>query len=72
MQKNNEVFSSNLLWKAKKDHFAKLYTPPVTDNDSFLKTLKSLFSNKVKSHWILNLVVKDKPINDDKEIAEKI
>ena len=71
MQKSNEVFSSSLLWKAKKDHFAKLYIPSVTDNDSFLKTLKSLFSNKVKSHRILNLVVKDKPINDGEEIVKK-
>ena len=32
--------------------------------------MKPLFSNKVKSYTILNLVEKDKLIDDDKEIAK--
>ena len=60
-QKN---YCSNLLLKAKKDHFSQIFS--VTDNKSFRQTVKHLSSNKEKSHIILNLVEKYELIDDKK------
>ena len=68
--KKQQNFCSNLLRKAKKDHFAKLDVYSVTDNKSFWQTVKPLFSNKVKSHRIPNLLEKDNLICDDQKIAK--
>ena len=55
---------------SKKERFAKLDISSVTDNKSFWQTLKPLFSNKVKSPRILNLVEKDTLIDHNEKITK--
>ena len=65
-------FCVNLLRTAEKDHFAKLDLSSVTGNKSFWKTVKPLFSNKIKSHRVLNLVEEDKLIHEEEKIAKNL
>ena len=54
--KKQRNFCVNLLKKAKKNHYANLDLNCVTDNKMFWKTVKPLFSNKVKAKTVIKLV----------------
>ena len=61
--------------KAKKDHFANLYTKSVTDNKKSWQTVKPLFSNKsqfslIKAKIVIKLNKNDVMIEDESEIAK--
>ena len=60
----------SLLKKTKKDYFANLDISSVTDNKKFWHTVKPLFSNKVKSRTIINLIENEELIDDELEIAK--
>ena len=56
--------------KSKKDHFANLDKKSVTDSKKFWKTVKPLFSKKVKAKTVIKLVENDVMIEDESEIAK--
>ena len=56
--------------KAKNDNFANLDIKSVTDNKKFWKTVKPLFSDKVKAKTVIKLVENDAMIDDDPKIAQ--
>ena len=56
-----------LLRKAKKDYYGNLNEKDVIDNKKFWKTVKPLFSDKVKSSEKITLVHEDKIITTDDE-----
>ena len=60
-------FCVSLLRKAKKDYYGNLNEKDVIDNKKFWKTVKPLFSDKVKSSEKITLVHEDKIITTDDE-----
>ena len=68
--KKQQNFSVNLLKTAKKEHFANLDINCISDNKKFWRTVKPLFSNKVKSKATIKLVENDKMIDDETKIAK--
>ena len=60
-------FCVSLLRKAKKDYYGNLNEKDVIDNKKFWKTVKPLFSDKVKSSEKITLVQEDKIITSDDE-----
>ena len=60
-------FCVSLLRKTKKDYYGNLNEKDVIDNKKFWKTVKPLFSDKVKSSEKITLVHEDKIITADDE-----
>ena len=60
-------FCVSLLRKAKKDYYGNLNEKDAIDNKKFWKTVKRLFSDKVKSSEKITLVHEDKIITTDDE-----
>ena len=60
-------FCVSLLRKTKKDYYGNLNEKDVIDNKKFWKTVKPLFSDKVKSSEKITLVHEDKIITTDDE-----
>ena len=60
-------FCVSLLRKTKKDYYGNLNEKDVIDNKMFWKTVKPLFSDKVKSSEKITLVYEDKIITTDDE-----
>ena len=58
-----------LLRNEKKNFYSNLDTIAVTDNKTFLKTVKPLLSEKVTKHSKINLTEDDKIISCDSQIA---
>ena len=48
----------SLIRRAKKQFFSNLYTDDVTDNKTFWKTVKPLFTDKVKTKSKITLIQK--------------
>ena len=48
----------SLIRRAKKQFFSNLYTDDVTDNKAFWKTVKPLFTDKVKTKSKITLIQK--------------
>ena len=63
-------FCVSLLRKTKKDYYRNLNEKDVIDNKKFWKTVKPLFSDKVKSSEKITLVHEDKMITTDEENAK--
>ena len=62
----------SLLRKTKKDYYGHLNEKDVIDNKNFWKTVKPLFSDKVKSSEKITLVHEDKIITTDDENAKML
>ena len=54
----------------KKKHYANLNHKDIADNKQFLRTVKSLLSDKSKSNEKITLVEDNKITSEDKDIAE--
>ena len=62
-------FCLSLIRKAKKDYYNNLDHKKVTDNKSFWKTVKPLFSDKISSLSKFTLIENELQLNDDENIS---
>ena len=62
-------FCLSLIRKAKKDYYNNLDHKKVTDNKSFWKTVKPLFSDKSSSLPKFTLIENELQLNDDENIS---
>ena len=60
----------NLVRKEKKSYYGNLDTNKITDNKTFWKTVKPLFSNKTVNSDQITLIKNDIIISENKDIAE--
>ena len=60
----------SLLWKTKKAYYANLNEKDVTDNKQFWKTVKPMFSDKIRSCDKITLIDGEKIVKQDDENAE--
>ena len=65
-------FCLSLIRKAKKDYFNNLDHKKVTDNKSFWKTVKPLFSDKSSSLSKFTLIENELQLNDDENISSAL
>ena len=70
--KIQQTFYSKPMRKVQKDHFTKLRISSVTSKKNFWQTVKTLSSNKLKPHRILNIIKKDKLNDDDEEMLKRL
>ena len=63
-------FCTNLLRKAKREYFSKLDTKKISDNKTFWKTVKPLFSEKYHTTESITLVESNQIIDKDDCIAD--
>ncbi len=71
--KRQRNFCVNLLKKEKREYYNNLNTNKFTDNKTFWKTIKPLFSDKQKDFQKdFILIDNDEIISDDKLVAEKM
>ena len=62
-------FCTNLLRKTKLSYFQRLNPSSITDNKLFWKTVKPVFSDKVKSQDAITIIDEGNIISDDNEVA---
>ena len=67
--KKQRNFVSRLYKRERKKFYIKLDIRKLTDNKTFWNTVNPLFSDKSSSNQITNIVVNDKIITEDVEIA---
>ena len=68
--KKQRNYTRKLIKKEKKRYFSNLHMSNYTDNKKFWNTVKPLFSNHGGVSQKITLVMDDKIISDDKEVAE--
>ena len=61
---------TSLLWKEKKAYFENLDTSKITDNKTFWKTMKPMFSKKCVTKESMTLVKDDEIVLESQAIAE--
>ena len=67
--RNNEIHVS-ILKKAKKKYYGNLNPSSVTDNKTFWKTVKPLFSSKMTSSQAIALCEQSHIFDNDQDIAD--